>query len=298
METPIGGIMIILILLQIQFINFVLIMLNFRRILIILICLLLFFNLANARQKNYKKHKTSESVDYIHIEPDPIPSNATPDKISKGLLLPSISFSTQSIYIHGFDISHHQGDVDWIEVAKDPNAGYIFLKATEGANFIDRNYRRNFREAKKVGLKVGSYHFFRPNVSGEVQYRHFINNIDCNEQDLLPIIDVEIHPSRRMSLSTFYKRLDILLESVTKKIGKYPIIYTGKNFYNKYFANGRYNKYPFMIASYSLDEPVLNNNADYAIWQYTATGVARGIEGNVDISRLRGDHTLDDILYP
>ena len=107
METPIGGIMIILILLQIQFINFVLIMLNFRRILIILICLLLFFNLANARQKNYKKHKTSESVDYIHIEPDPIPSNATPDKISKGLLLPSISFSTQSIYIHGFDISHH-----------------------------------------------------------------------------------------------------------------------------------------------------------------------------------------------
>ena len=175
METPIGGIMIILILLQIQFINFVLIMLNFRRILIILISLLLFFNLANARQKNYKKHKTSESVDYIHIEPDPIPSNATPDKISKGLLLPSISFSTQSIYIHGFDISHHQGDVDWIEVAKDPNAGYIFLKATEGANFIDRNYRRNFREAKIAGLKVGSYHFFRPNVSGEVQYRHFIN---------------------------------------------------------------------------------------------------------------------------
>ena len=53
-----------------------------------------------------------------------------------------------------------------------------------------------------------------------------------------------------------------------------------------------------MIASYSLDEPVLNNDADYVIWQYTATGVARGIEGNVDISRLRGDHTLDDILYP
>ena len=172
------------------------------------------------------------------------------------------------------------------------------MKATEGANFIDRNYRRNFREAKIAGLKVGSYHFFRPNVSGEVQYRHFINNIDCNNQDLLPIIDVEIHPSRRMTLATFYKRLDILLESITKKIGKRPIIYTGKNFYNKYFANGRYNKYPFMIASYSLDEPVLNNDADYVIWQYTATGVARGIEGNVDISRLRGDHTLDDILYP
>lgn len=273
-------------------------MTNFRRIIIISIGLLLFMSFANARKKNFNIKKTSESVDLLHVEPDPIPSHAMPDRGAKGLLLPSIFFSlTQSNYIHGFDISHHQGDVNWAEVAKDPNAGYIFLKATEGANFVDRSYKQNFKEAQKAGLKVGSYHFFRPNVSGEVQYRHFINNIDYKKQDLLPIIDVEVHPSRRMSLTTFYRRLDILLESVTKKIGRRPIIYTGKNFYNKYFANGRYKEYPFMIASYTIDEPVLKNDADYIIWQYTATGIARGINGDVDISRLRGDHTLDDILY-
>jgi len=273
-------------------------MTNFRSIFIISIGLLLLLPLANARKKNLNINKTSESVDFIYKEPDPIPCNAIPDRESKGLLLPSIFFSSsQSNYTHGIDISHHQGDIIWAEVATDPNAGYIFVKATEGANFVDRNYKRNFKEAQKAGLKVGSYHFFRPNVSGEVQYRHFINTIDYMKQDLLPIIDVEIHPSRRMSLTTFYMRLDILLESVTKKIGKRPIIYTGKNFYNKYFANGKYDEYPFMIASYTTDEPVLKNDADYIIWQYTATGTARGINGDVDISRLRGNHTLDEILY-
>ena len=56
-------------------------------------------------------------------------------------------------------MSHHQGLIDWNEVVKDPNAGYIYLKATEGANFVDRNYKHNFSEAQRVGLKVGSYHF-------------------------------------------------------------------------------------------------------------------------------------------
>jgi lysozyme len=270
------------------------------KILILLLCLLLSFSVETHSRKKKNKYvlKRTKSVELLQIEPDPVAYEAVPDRESLGLLLPDIFFSmSHTSYIHGFDMSHHQGDVDWKEVAKDPNAGYIFLKATEGANFVDRKYKHNFREAKKAGLKVGSYHFFRPNVSGEEQYNLFISNIDYKAQDLLPIIDVEIHPSRRLSLSTFYKRLDTLLELVTKKIGRYPIIYTGKNFYNKYFANGKYKKYPFMIASYTLDEPVLKNNDDYIIWQFTATGSAKGVRGDVDISRFRGNHTLNEILY-
>ena len=120
--------------------------------------------------------------------------------------------------------------------------------------------------------------------------------MDYKKQDLLPIIDVEVHP-RSVSLSTFYSRLERMLELVTKKIGRRPIIYTGKNFYNKYFANGRFKDYPFMIAAYTMDEPVLKNNDDYIIWQYTATGRAKGVRGDVDISRFRGNHSLNEILY-
>lgn len=190
------------------------------KILILLLSLLLSFSVETHSRKKKNKYvlKRTKSVELLQIEPDPVAYEAVPDRESLGLLLPDIFFSmSHTSYIHGFDMSHHQGDVDWKEVAKDPNAGYIFLKATEGANFVDRKYKHNFREAKKAGLKVGSYHFFRPNVSGEEQYNLFISNIDYKAQDLIPIIDVEIHPSRRLSLSTFYKRLDTLLELVTKK---------------------------------------------------------------------------------
>lgn len=261
---------------------------------------LMFFILtpSYARKKNKYVDKRTNSVELLQIEPDPILNKSYPDIEGEKLRLPLFfALGTMSNHVHGFDFSHHQGDINWDDLATDPKSGYVYLKATEGANFVDSKYKYNFAEAKRVGLRVGSYHFFRPNVNGEVQYRNFINNIDYTRQDLLPIIDVEIHPSRNMSLAIFYKRLDILLELVTKKMGSRPIIYTGKNFYNKYFANGRYHKYKFMIAAYTFDEPVLNNNDDYVIWQYTATGEAMGVKGDVDISRLRANHKLDEILY-
>ena len=39
---------------------------------------------------------------------------------------------------------------------------YVYLKATEGGDRIDERYERNIELAHRYGLKVGSYHFFRP----------------------------------------------------------------------------------------------------------------------------------------
>ncbi len=231
------------------------------------------------------------------VAQDPVAHKSLPDRGILPFRLPHISSSGGDMhYLHGFDMSHHQGRVDWQAVADDPKAGFIFLKASEGANFVDHAYKYNFREARKAGLLVGSYHFFRPNVSGDQQYENFISTIDYKKQDLLPIIDVEVAPRKRQ-LSLFYSRLDRMLKLMTKKMGKRPIIYTGKNFYNKYFANGRYKDYKFMIAAYTSEEPVLIDGTDYVLWQYTATGKAKGVKGDVDISRFRGTHTLDDIRY-
>ena len=55
--------------------------------------------------------------------------------------------------------------------------------------------------------------------------------------------------------------------------------------------------YKFFIAAYSFIEPDLNNDEDYVMWQYSATGSVRGIRGNVDMSRFVGRHSIKDILY-
>ena len=47
-----------------------------------------------------------------------------------------------------------------------------------------------------------------------------------------------------------------------------------------------------MMAKYKDEEPMLTDNVDYMMWQYTQTGRLPGIRGNVDRIRLMGNHSL------
>ena len=181
--------------------------------------------------------------------------------------------------------------------AKDDHAAYVYIKASEGSDNVDEMYQTNFRGAKRARIPVGSYHFFRANISPQAQLRNFMSQVNVKQQDLLPLIDVEVQP-RGMSDERFRQVLDEFLRLVTREFGKRPMIYTGKNFYNKIFAGHGYNKkYKFFIACYTLDEPVLYNNDDYILWQYSPRGRAKGIRGDVDMSRSRGRHTIRDIYF-
>lgn len=52
-----------------------------------------------------------------------------------------------------------------------------------------------------------------------------------------------------------------------------------------------------MIAMYTNEEPILADNRDYTLWQYTGKGRIAGISGYVDKSRFVGSHSLRDIRY-
>ena len=97
--------------------------------------------------------------------------------------------STSSIY--GIDVSHYQGLINWQMVKTDKNASYVYIKATEGAGYVDQYYLRNLRGAKEAGIPVGIYHFFTPSASAMTQLKNFSDNVDLRHHDLAPIIDVE-----------------------------------------------------------------------------------------------------------
>ena len=255
---------------------------------------------AEKRDKQ-KKAKTSTEL-MSDLQPDPVARKSRPDRHPMPLDMPA--FAGGGRYhgpvpggqLHGIDVSHHQGRIYWDEVAKDPKVNYVYLKATEGTDYVDDTYSYNFRECKRVGLKVGSYLFFRPHLSARAQFQLFISRVETRQQDLLPMIDVEV--IKGVSEGVLQARLLELCELFEKEYGKKPLIYTGKNFYNKYiYSNSRLRRYKYFIAAYSFIEPDLYGDEDYILWQYSATGSVRGIRGNVDMSRLVGRHTLKDILY-
>lgn len=95
------------------------------------------------------------------------------------------------MHVHGIDLSHYQGNVFWETVGNNTKMAYVYLKATEGSDKIDDKYEKNIQLAHRYGLKVGSYHFFRPKTDMSKQFQNFISQCRPGDQDLIPMIDIE-----------------------------------------------------------------------------------------------------------
>jgi lysozyme len=196
--------------------------------------------------------------------------------------------------VHGIDLSHYQGQVFWETVGENTKTAYVYLKATEGGDRIDERYERNIELAHRYGLKVGSYHFFRPKTPLYQQLQNFKTQCRPGEQDLIPMIDIET--TGGLPIDMFCEQLLRFLQMVEVEYRQKPLVYTYRNFYNKYLV-GKIDDYKLMIAMYLDEEPVLADGRDITMWQYTSKGRIMGINGYVDKSRFMGDHGLRDIRF-
>ena len=197
-------------------------------------------------------------------------------------------------HVHGIDLSHYQGEVFWETVGENTKMAYVYLKATEGGDRIDERYENNIILAHKHGLKVGSYHFYRPKTEQVKQLENFMTQCRPGEQDLIPMIDSETEGG--LSTEAFCDSLMKFLDLVEKAYKQKPLLYTYTNFYNKWLV-GKIPQYPLMIAQYKDEEPVLADDKEYIIWQYTCKGRIVGVKGYVDKSRFMGKHGLKEIRY-
>lgn len=213
----------------------------------------------------------------------------------------SLSFANAQVecedtcaHIHGIDMSHYQGDVFWEAIGENAKMAYVYLKATEGGDNIDSKYKRNIELAHQNGLKVGSYHFYRARIPQETQLRNFMAQCRAEDQDLIPMIDIEVRSG--LGIEEFTDSVFKFLKLVEQAYHQKPLIYTGANFYDQVFA-GKLNEYKIMIAQYTKREPVLTDGRDITMWQYTGKGHINGVAGHVDKSRFMGNHRLREIRF-
>lgn len=197
-------------------------------------------------------------------------------------------------HIHGIDISHYQGQVFWEVIGENSKMAYVYIKASEGGDRIDPRYERNIQLAHQYGLKVGSYHFFRPKTNLTKQLENFMTQCRPGDQDLIPMIDVETKSG--LSTPEFRDSLIKFITLVEEAYKQKPLIYTFTNFYNAHMQ-GAIDGYPLMIAQYNAIEPELKDGRDITMWQYTGKGRINGINGFVDKSRFLKNHGLREIRF-
>ena len=78
--------------------------------------------------------------------------------------------------IHGVDVSHFSGEVDWARVVA---AGYHFayVKATEGVDSLDPLFAQHWSALEGSGLRRGAYHFYVTEDDPEEQARFFLDAV-------------------------------------------------------------------------------------------------------------------------
>lgn len=191
--------------------------------------------------------------------------------------------------VHGIDVSRWQGDIDWMRVR---NAGisFAFIKATEGGDHADPNFRRYWAQSAQARIPRGAYHFYFFCRTGAEQARWFIQNVPREAGSLPPVLDLEWTNSRncprRPPASEIHREANIFMDIVGRHYGQRPIIYTTVDFYRENDM-GRMNA-EFWLRSVANHPSVTYPGQRWTFWQYTGTGIVPGIQGDTDINAFVG----------
>lgn len=187
--------------------------------------------------------------------------------------------------MHGFDVSKHNGHINWSRTAQMEAQGvrmrFVYIKATEGATLSDTQFAQNWKGAGNVGIVRGAYHFYHPTRDPDKQARNFIKRVTLRPGDLAPALDFEV--VNGVADKKLIAGLQQWLDVIEDHYGIRPIIYTNGSLYKRYIK-GNFDEYPLWIADYSNIHLEAYNPDRLYIWQHSQSGSVKGIRGQVDIN--------------
>lgn len=195
----------------------------------------------------------------------------------------------QRTTLQGIDVSHWAGKINFRRVKKS-GIHIVYIKATQGTDYTDPDFERNYRDAHREELAIGFYHYVTARSVEEAseEARFFASRIRDKVQHARAAMDFETFGD----LTTAQIREISLrfLETLERELRYVPALYSDSSNASTHFADRRLIKYPLWIADYGVSHPVMENPWHrWSGWQYTDRGRVRGIAGDVDRDHFRKD---------
>ena len=190
----------------------------------------------------------------------------------------------------GVDVSAHQGDIDWAAV-KDSGIEFAIIRLGyrgygSGKLVEDEYAKKNLKEAKKAGLKIGAYFFSQTlnikETDEEIQF--MLNMLADVDLDMPLVLDWEIPAEDARTKNMDARTLtDIQLHfcGQMKKMGYQPMVYLNWHQSENLYYLSELEDYPFWLALY---QDRMTYPWKVEMWQWTSSGRVPGIQGNVDIN--------------
>ena len=184
---------------------------------------------------------------------------------------------------YGVDVSAHQGDIDWPQVAAD-DIEFAYIKATEGGTHTDVRFQENWDGAARAGLDRGAYHFFTLCTPGAVQARHFLSVVPQTVDGLPPAVDLELEGNckRRPADDRVRSEVDAFVAIVEDATGQQVLVYLGDEFERRYPTRERLAR-PLWHPRF-LRRPDVRG---WLVWQVSGFAHVDGVHGDVDLDVMR-----------
>lgn len=192
----------------------------------------------------------------------------------------------------GIDVSHHQGVIDWPQVAQ---SGVKFAMIRLGNRTVadgilkeDRYGRENLAGARNAGLKVGVY-FYSQAISVEEakeEAAFLLQLLDGAQLQMPVVFDWEIYSKEGRTANVDSETLNacaIAFCEIVRAAGYQPMVYFNQDIAKRLLDLEQMQQqgYGFWLAMYS-DQMKWPYWTD--LWQYTEAGRVPGIETNVDLN--------------
>lgn len=197
----------------------------------------------------------------------------------------------QVISHKGIDVSSHQGDINWNQVAED-GVEFAIIRVgfrgygKEGKLVQDEKFEKNIKGAIDAGIKVGVYFFSQAINDEELQEeaRMVLDSIAPYQIDCPIVYDVEkVSGNGRMNNISVEERTRLTLKflEIIENNGYQPMIYHNTEMAALMIDIAAFEKYEKWYASYNQ---TMFYPYEYKIWQYSEKGKVKGIKGDVDLN--------------
>lgn len=220
---------------------------------------------------------------------------------------------------YGIDVSHHNKNIDWEKVIacqwQQRKLNAVFMKATEGKTFVSPKLKHNWDVFNQLNKSIdykGVYHFYRTELPGKEQAKHFVETIESlhgfDKEKNYYVIDLESN-EKNVEGTKILKELSDFYDLMTNHSFKKPIIYTNTFFWNQNIGNitkighkniNVWNIFYLWLARYGKDDgnipqgdkwynelPIGASIDNILLWQFTSKGIINGIETDCDLSIVK-----------
>lgn len=211
---------------------------------------------------------------------------------------PEETTESATTYIHGIDVSEHQGVIDWGKAENEID--FAMIRAGVGTR-LDYQFIRNITECNRIGIPCGVYWFSYADNETEAADEaarcteaikpYKVEYPVCFDFEYASATNIQskgVTPTKALCSAICHAFC-----AATEAAGYYTMVYTNDGFISQYYDSTIAAKYDLWVPTYPNTTPTTFDSPPRScgIWQYTSTGSVAGIDGNVDLDVSYKDYT-------